>query len=186
MGPEGRTESENGNSKVRTDIWKVRAENDEDATLLQTLGEAMEEVATSGRPKAKVNMQSPTGVRSGHRAAKANMQSPTGVRRSSRRFDVMLPCREDEVEESTAKAARTAASDEVLAAEAAPTAAEVMMATFGPTPDQLRAEAAEADRLANENGDPAKSMAVKKMLHRRWSAFLTEHGDEYGYDEAAG
>ena len=54
------------------------------------------------------------------------------------------------------------ASDEVLAAEATLTAAEGTMATYAPTPNQLRAEATEAERLASENGDPAKSMAVKK------------------------
>jgi hypothetical protein len=85
-----------------------------------------------------------------------------------------------------AKAALTAASDEAQAAEAALMAAEERMATHGPTPTELRAEAAEAERLASENGDPVKSLAVKVTMCRRWSMFLTKHGIEYGYDEPTG
>ena len=39
-------------------------------------------------------------------------------------------------------------------------AAEAAVAAFGPTPEQLRAEAAAGERLAKENGTPAKSAAV--------------------------
>jgi hypothetical protein len=79
-----------------------------------------------------------------------------------------------------------AALTEVQAAEAALTAAEETMATYGPTPEQLRVEAAEAEKQASENGDPVKSMAVKITMLRRWCKWLGKHGDEYGYDEAAG
>ena len=41
------------------------------------------------------------------------------------------------------------------------------VAAFGPTPEQLRAKAAEAERLAKENGTPSKSSAVIKSLARR-------------------
>ena len=37
-------------------------------------------------------------------------------------------------------------------------AAEAALVTFGPTSEQLREEAAEAERLARENGTPAKSL----------------------------
>ena len=37
-------------------------------------------------------------------------------------------------------------------------AADAAVAAFGPTPEQLREEAAEAERLAKENGTPAKSI----------------------------
>ena len=35
-------------------------------------------------------------------------------------------------------------------------AADAAVAAFGPTPEQLREEAAEAERMASENGTPAK------------------------------
>ena len=39
-------------------------------------------------------------------------------------------------------------------------AAEAAVAAFGPTPEQLREETAEAERLAKESGTPAKSAKV--------------------------
>ena len=65
-------------------------------------------------------------------------------------------------------------------------AAEAAVAAFGPTPEQLRAEAAAAERLAKENGTPAKSAAVIKSLARRWTEFIDVHGDAYEYDAASG
>ena len=64
--------------------------------------------------------------------------------------------------------------------------AEAAVAAFGPSPEQLREEAAEAERLAKEAGTPAKSAKVINTLARRWSEFLGVHGEAYGYDEAAG
>ena len=49
------------------------------------------------------------------------------------------------------------------------------MASFGPSPEQLREEAAEAERLAKENGTPAKSAKVIGVLRRRWRDFLDVH-----------
>ena len=54
------------------------------------------------------------------------------------------------------------------------------------TAEQLREEAAEAERLAQRDGIPPKSAAVIHSLKRRWVAFLETHGDEYGFDAAAG
>ena len=65
-------------------------------------------------------------------------------------------------------------------------AAEAAIAAFGPTPEQVREEAAEAERLAKENGTPAKSAKVIGVLQRRWSEFLDVHGDAYGYEEEIG
>ena len=58
-------------------------------------------------------------------------------------------------------------------------AADAAVAAFGPTPEQLREEAAEAERMASENGTPAKSAKVIGVLRRRWSDFLDVHGDAY-------
>ena len=44
-------------------------------------------------------------------------------------------------------------------------AADAAVAAFGPTPEQLREEAAEAERLAKENGTPAKSANTETL---RW------------------
>ena len=55
-----------------------------------------------------------------------------------------------------------------------------------PSAEQLREEAAEAERLAQRDGIPPKSAAVIHSLKRRWVAFLETHGDEYGFDAAAG
>ena len=60
-------------------------------------------------------------------------------------------------------------------------AADAAVAAFGPTPEQLREEAAEAERMASENGTPAKSAKVIGVLRRRWSDFLDVHGDAYGF-----
>ena len=53
---------------------------------------------------------------------------------------------------------------------------------FGPTPEQLREEAAETERLAKESGTPAKSAKVIGTLQRRWSDFLDVHGEAYGFE----
>ena len=45
-------------------------------------------------------------------------------------------------------------------------AADAAVAAFGPTPEQLREEAAEAERMASENGTPAKSAKVIGVLRR--------------------
>ena len=55
-----------------------------------------------------------------------------------------------------------------------------------PSAEQLREEAAEAERLAQRDGIPPKSAAVIHSLKRRWVAFLETHGDEYSFDAAAG
>ena len=60
-------------------------------------------------------------------------------------------------------------------------AAEAAVAALGPTPEEVREEAAEAERLAKENGMPAKSAKVIDVLLRRWSDFLDTHGDAYGF-----
>jgi hypothetical protein len=65
-------------------------------------------------------------------------------------------------------------------------AAEAVVAAFGPTPEQLREEAAEAERLAKENGVPAKSAKVIAVLERRWREFLEVHGAAYEYDAETG
>ena len=65
-------------------------------------------------------------------------------------------------------------------------AAEAAVAAFGPSPEQLREEAAEAERLAKENGVPPKSAKVIGGLERRWQEFLEVHGEAYEYDEAIG
>ena len=65
-------------------------------------------------------------------------------------------------------------------------AADAAVAAFGPTPEQLREEAAEAERLAKENGTPAKSAKVIGVLRRRWSDFLEVHGDAYGFEAIEG
>ena len=65
-------------------------------------------------------------------------------------------------------------------------AAEAAVASFGPSPEQLREEAAEAERLAKENGTPAKSAKVIGVLRRRWSDFLELHGEAYGYEAEDG
>ena len=64
--------------------------------------------------------------------------------------------------------------------------AEAAVAAFGPSPEQLRQEAAEAERMANETGTPAKSAKVIHTLARRWSEFLGVHGEAYEYDEGTG
>ena len=61
-------------------------------------------------------------------------------------------------------------------------AAEAAMASFGPSAEQLREEAAEAEQLARENGTPAKSAKVIGVLRRRWSDFLELHGEAYGFE----
>ncbi len=48
-------------------------------------------------------------------------------------------------------------------------AAEAAVAALGPTPEEVREEAAEAERLAKENGTPAKSAKVIGVLLRQWS-----------------
>ena len=58
-------------------------------------------------------------------------------------------------------------------------AAEAAVAAFGPTPEQLREETAEAERLATESGTPAKSAKVIGTLQHRWSDFLDVHGESY-------
>ena len=60
------------------------------------------------------------------------------------------------------------------------------MSACYPSAEQLREEAAEAERLALRDGIPPKSAAVIHSLKRRWVAFLETHGDEYGFDVAAG
>ena len=50
--------------------------------------------------------------------------------------------------------------------------AEAAADAFGPTPQQLREEAAAAEQLAKENGVPAKSAKVIETLRRRWSEFI--------------
>eukprot|EP00966_Prymnesium_polylepis_P170777 3947846-Prymnesium_polylepis.1 len=45
--------------------------------------------------------------------------------------------------------------------------AEAAVAAFGPSPEQMRAEATEAERLARERGTPAKSVKVIGVLARR-------------------
>ena len=59
------------------------------------------------------------------------------------------------------------------------------MSACYPSAEQLREEAAEAERLALRDGIPPKSAAVIHSLKRRWVAFLETHGDEYGFDVAA-
>ena len=56
-------------------------------------------------------------------------------------------------------------------------AAEAAVAAFGPSPEQLREEAAKAEQLAKESGTPAKSAAVIRQLERRWREFLDAHGE---------
>ena len=65
-------------------------------------------------------------------------------------------------------------------------AADAAVAAFGPTPEQLREEAVEAERLAKENGTPAKSAEMIGVLRRRWSDFLDVHGDAYGFEANEG
>ena len=72
-------------------------------------------------------------------------------------------------------------------------AAEAAVVAFGPTPEQLREEAAKAERMAKENGTPAKSVKVIQVLqHRwndfqvlqhRWNDFLEVHGAAYRLEE---
>ena len=50
------------------------------------------------------------------------------------------------------------------------------MAAFGPSPEQLREEAAKAEQLAKESGTPAKSAVVIRQLERRWREFLDANG----------
>ena len=60
------------------------------------------------------------------------------------------------------------------------------MAALGPTSEQLRSEASEAERLARESGTHAKTAAAIRALQRRLSDFLDAHGDAYGFDVAEG
>ena len=65
-------------------------------------------------------------------------------------------------------------------------AATAAVAAYGPTAEQLREEAAEAERLAKESGTPAKSAKVIGVLRRRWSDFLELHGEAYGFEAEVG
>ena len=62
-------------------------------------------------------------------------------------------------------------------------AAEAAVVAFGPTPEQLREEAAKAERMAKENGTPAKSVKVIQVLQHRWNDFLEVHGAAYRLEE---
>ena len=66
-------------------------------------------------------------------------------------------------------------------------AAEAAVVAFGPTPEQLREEAAkarpEAERMAKENGTQAKSVRVIQVLQHRWNDFLEVHGAAYRLEE---
>ena len=80
------------------------------------------------------------------------MQGPRG---RARRESAKSRTESTRMEDDSVDAALDALWQELNAAEAA-------VAAFGPTPEQLRAEAAAAERLAKENGTPAKSAAVIK------------------------
>jgi len=55
-----------------------------------------------------------------------------------------------------------------------------------PTPDQLRAEAAEAERLAAETGGASvKTSRAVLSLKTKWELFIDVHGSSYGFDSRA-
>ena len=62
--------------------------------------------------------------------------------------------------------------------------AEAALESLRPSPEALRQEAAEAERLAHEHGVPPKSRMAVVSLSNKWNAFLTVHGEEYGFDES--
>ena len=64
--------------------------------------------------------------------------------------------------------------------------AEEAVNALQPSPELLRNEAAEAERLADKNGTPANTSQAVASLERRWRDFLELHGDAYGYNEADG
>ena len=77
-------------------------------------------------------------------------------------------------------------SEDVETLKAVLAEAEAAIAALGPTPEELREEAAEAEKLAKENGTPAKSAAVIRSLERRWREFLAVHGEAYAFDPDVG
>ena len=61
--------------------------------------------------------------------------------------------------------------------------AQEALESLRPSPEALRQEAAEAERLAHENGVPPKSAKVIASLSKKWNEFLLVHGEEYEFDE---
>ena len=79
------------------------------------------------------------------------------------------------------------AEDELARLRAAVASAEARLDDLRPSPQQLRDEAAEAERRALACGalSPKTSQLVQSMASR-WCDFLVVHGDAYGYDPAIG
>ena len=76
---------------------------------------------------------------------------------------------------------------ELAQLRAAVEAAEARLGALRPSPEQLRSEAAEAERRAMACGalSPKTSQLVQSM-QSRWCEFLDVHGDSYEYDPAKG
>ena len=76
---------------------------------------------------------------------------------------------------------------EVAQLRAAVDAAEARLGALRPSPEQLRSEAAEAERRAMACGalSPKTSQLVQSM-ENRWCEFLAVHGDAYDYDATKG
>ena len=70
----------------------------------------------------------------------------------------------------------------MLAAEAADAAADATR----PTAAEVRTVIAAGEALAAEKGMHPKTSKVVQALRAKWSTFVKEHGDEYGFDAAAG
>ena len=91
--------------------------------------------------------------------------------------------------EKDAVAARSSLSLEELWAELS--VAEAVVVAFGPTPEQLREEVAEAERMTKENGMPVKSAKVIQVLQHRWklrtsSQCMAPRSAAYGFEEIDG
>ena len=61
--------------------------------------------------------------------------------------------------------------------------AEAALEAMYPSPEALRQEAAEAERLAQVNGVPAKSAKAIASLKNKWDEFLVVHGEHYEFDD---
>ena len=61
--------------------------------------------------------------------------------------------------------------------------AESEVQACDPTPEQLRADVAEAERLAAENGGASyKTSRAVESLKIKWELFIDGHGASYGFD----
>ena len=74
------------------------------------------------------------------------------------------------------------ANERLAQLRAAVASAQEALDGLRPSPEQLRAEAAEAERLARESGTSAKTGAVVAAMKRRWMEFLAVHGEAYEFD----